>query len=107
MASRTSTETIALTPIAYPASAPTLASAPSQSSVPLSGPGSSRASEEQRSLAAQDVREELEVSRKQTLAVITSVTCVTGISSLLSGLVAVGLPTIARDLGLGANLLLW
>ena len=46
-------------------------------------------------------------SRGTTAVVITSVTCITGISSLLAGLVVVGLPTIAKDLALDANLLLW
>jgi hypothetical protein len=47
------------------------------------------------------------VSKGTTAVVITSVTCITGISSLLTGLVVVGLPTIAKDLALDANLLLW
>jgi len=47
------------------------------------------------------------VSKGTTAVVIMSVTCITGISSLLAGLVVVGLPTIAKDLALDANLLLW
>jgi hypothetical protein len=48
-----------------------------------------------------------EVSTSSTIIVISSVTVITGISSLLAGLVTVGLPTIAKDLNLAPNLLLW
>jgi len=112
MTSRTSTEAIPLTPIVYPASAVTSA-APSQISVALpGGPAFNRVSDDHQSLApavvrAGEAQEDLEVSKSRTFLVITSVTCITGISSLLAGLVAVGLPTIAKDLELGANLLLW
>ena len=42
-----------------------------------------------------------------TAIVLVTVVCVTMISSLLAGLVTVGLPTMAHDLGLGADVLLW
>ena len=48
-----------------------------------------------------------EIGKGKTLVVIASVTFITGISSLLSGVVTVALPTIARDLGLSDNLILW
>jgi hypothetical protein len=51
--------------------------------------------------------DEDEVSKSQTVIVISSVTVITGISSLLAGLVTVGLPTIARDLKIPTALLLW
>lgn len=48
-----------------------------------------------------------EVSTSRTIIVISSVTVITAISSLLAGLVTVGLPTITKDLDLAPNLLLW
>ncbi|KAF2478124.1 MFS general substrate transporter [Lindgomyces ingoldianus] len=42
-----------------------------------------------------------------TTIVLLCVVCITGISSLLAGLVTVGLPTMAHDLRLEPNLLLW
>jgi hypothetical protein len=48
-----------------------------------------------------------DVSKGTTTVVIASVTCITAIGTLLSGLVTVGLPTMAKDLGLEQSLLLW
>jgi hypothetical protein len=48
-----------------------------------------------------------ENSRGKTFIVISSTTVITGISSLLAGVVTVSLPTIAKDLELGESLLLW
>ncbi|EON65456.1 hypothetical protein W97_04694 [Coniosporium apollinis CBS 100218] len=48
-----------------------------------------------------------DLSKGTTAVVITSVTCITGISSLLAGLVTVGLPTIAKDLNIPPALELW
>ena len=48
-----------------------------------------------------------QISKKRTAAIIVSITFSTGVTSYLSGLVIVALPTIADDLKLGANLLLW
>lgn len=48
-----------------------------------------------------------ENSRGKTFIVISSTTVITGISSLLAGVVTVSLPTIAKDLQLGESLLLW
>ena len=42
-----------------------------------------------------------------TAVIFASITGVTGISSLLSGLVTVVLPIMARDLGLSDSVLLW
>ncbi|KAF2835726.1 integral membrane protein [Patellaria atrata CBS 101060] len=47
------------------------------------------------------------INKKDTASVITSVTCVTLISSMLAGLVTVALPPIAEDIELADNLLLW
>jgi hypothetical protein len=46
-------------------------------------------------------------SKATTAIVIASVTLITGISALLSGLTTVTLPTMANDLGIPDNLLLW
>jgi len=46
-------------------------------------------------------------SKGRTAAVITSVTLITGISTLLNGLTTVALPTMARDLDIKDNVLLW
>ncbi|KAF2272125.1 MFS general substrate transporter [Westerdykella ornata] len=46
-------------------------------------------------------------SKGTTAIVLTVIVCTTGISSLLAGLVTIALPTMARDLGLDASLLLW
>jgi hypothetical protein len=50
---------------------------------------------------------ETDVSKGQTVVVISSVTVITGISSLLAGLVTVGLPTIAKELDIPSGLVLW
>lgn len=44
---------------------------------------------------------------KTTAIVMLTVVCVTMISSMLSGVVAVALPSIAKDLKLGPDVLLW
>jgi len=44
---------------------------------------------------------------KTTAIVMLTVVCVTMISSMLSGVVAVALPSIAKDLELGPDVLLW
>lgn len=49
----------------------------------------------------------VEVSKRKTAIVITIITTVTGISSLLAGVVTVALPTIGRDLSLSPGVLLW
>ncbi|KAF2802029.1 uncharacterized protein BDZ99DRAFT_429276 [Mytilinidion resinicola] len=48
-----------------------------------------------------------DVSKGTTAVVIASVTCVTAVSTLLAGLVTVGLPTMAKDVNLDPSLLLW
>lgn len=45
--------------------------------------------------------------KKTTAVVLLTVVCVTMISSMLSGVVAVALPSIAKDLDLGPDVLLW
>jgi hypothetical protein len=52
-------------------------------------------------------RTETDTSKGTTAIVIASVTLVTGISSLLNGLTTVILPTMAVDLDIPDNLLLW
>ncbi|KAB8345826.1 hypothetical protein FH972_022881 [Carpinus fangiana] len=46
-------------------------------------------------------------SRKTTTVVITSVTCITTLSTLISGVVTVAIPTMAKDVNLDDSLLLW
>jgi hypothetical protein len=48
-----------------------------------------------------------DTSKGTTAIVIASVTLVTGISTLLNGLTTVILPTMAVDLDIPDNLLLW
>ena len=48
-----------------------------------------------------------DISAWRTIAIIGTVACATLLNSLLNGLLVVGLPTMARDLSLDANLLLW
>ncbi|KZL75275.1 integral membrane protein [Colletotrichum tofieldiae] len=48
-----------------------------------------------------------DLSKGKTLVVISSVTCITGVSSLLAGLVTVCIPAMARDVNLEKSLLLW
>jgi hypothetical protein len=45
--------------------------------------------------------------KKTTVVVLVTVVCVTMISSMLSGVTAVVLPTMARDLHLAPSVLLW
>lgn len=52
-------------------------------------------------------REDPTTSKVTTAIVIASVTLITGISTLLSGLTTVILPTMAVDLDIPDNLLLW
>ena len=46
-------------------------------------------------------------AKGRTAIIISSVTIITAIDTFLYGMVTVGLPVIARDLKLGADLLLW
>jgi len=48
-----------------------------------------------------------DISKWRTTAIIGTVACATLLNSLIAGLLVVGLPTMARDLNLEANLLLW
>ena len=48
-----------------------------------------------------------DLSRGRTIAIIATLTGTTIVSSFSSGLLTVGLPKMAADLGLPANLLLW
>ena len=45
--------------------------------------------------------------KKTTAVVLLTVVCVTMISSMLSGVVAVALPSIPKELDLGPDVLLW
>ncbi len=45
--------------------------------------------------------------KKTTAIVMLTVVCVTMISAILSGVVAVALPSIARELKMGPDILLW
>lgn len=55
---------------------------------------------------AEDAQHE-DISKGKTVVVISSVTCITGISSLLAGVVTVCIPAMAKDVNLEGNLLLW
>ncbi|KAF1985392.1 integral membrane protein [Aulographum hederae CBS 113979] len=90
--SRTSTESISLVPITYP------------ESVALPPSGESALSLNRTVSKGEQLDE---ISKSRTAIVVASVTFITGISSLLAGLVTVGTPTIARDIGLDSSLLLW
>ncbi|KAM5342138.1 hypothetical protein ACJ41O_015169 [Fusarium nematophilum] len=46
-------------------------------------------------------------SRSRTVAIISCITCITGISNLLAGLLTVCIPVIATDLGIAPGLELW
>lgn len=48
-----------------------------------------------------------DISRWQTSVIIGTVATATLLNSLLTGLLVVGLPTMAKDLNLDSNLLLW
>jgi hypothetical protein len=48
-----------------------------------------------------------EPTKATTAIVLVTVVCVTMISTLLAGLVTVGLPTMAAELDIPPNLLLW
>ncbi|TDZ24512.1 putative MFS-type transporter [Colletotrichum orbiculare MAFF 240422] len=48
-----------------------------------------------------------DISKGKTVVVISSVTCITAISSLLAGVVTVCIPAMARDVNLEGSLLLW
>jgi hypothetical protein len=48
-----------------------------------------------------------DISRWQSTAIIATVACATMINAMLSGLLLVGLPTMAKDLNLDGGLLLW
>ncbi|TEA17297.1 putative MFS-type transporter [Colletotrichum sidae] len=48
-----------------------------------------------------------DMSKGKTVVVISSVTCITAISSLLAGVVTVCIPAMARDVNLEGSLLLW
>lgn len=73
------------------------------------------ASSSQDALVRDDVEDDLSLRRvattvettAQTALVITAITLVTATASLLNGLVTVSLPTLAIDLGLGPDVLLW
>ena len=47
------------------------------------------------------------LSRWRTITIISTVTGITVLNSMQSGIVTVGLPTIGRDLGLNQSLILW
>jgi hypothetical protein len=52
--------------------------------------------------------EQLELLNKRTTAVVlVTIVCVTMISSMLSGVTTIVLPTMARDLQLAPSVLLW
>ncbi|PNS14287.1 hypothetical protein CAC42_6800 [Sphaceloma murrayae] len=46
-------------------------------------------------------------SKTRSAAIIVSIAMVTGAGSMLNGIVTVVLPTMAKDLGLGPELIIW
>jgi hypothetical protein len=58
-------------------------------------------------LNAADVEQLQAPGKKTTAIVLVTVVCVTMIGSMLSGVTAVVLPTMARDLQLAPSVLLW
>ncbi|KAF2007682.1 MFS general substrate transporter [Amniculicola lignicola CBS 123094] len=56
---------------------------------------------------AVSAEQNLNPDKATTAIVLSCVVCITGISSLLAGLVTVGLPAMAHDFDLGPDLLLW
>jgi hypothetical protein len=54
-----------------------------------------------------DIEQVQAPGKKTTAIVLVTVVCVTMISSMLSGVTAVILPTMARDLQLAPSVLLW
>ena len=62
---------------------------------------------EEVSIAETDVQVEHVVSKSGTMIIILSTTLVTGIGSMLNGLVTVSLPSLAVDLELQKSLQLW
>lgn len=50
---------------------------------------------------------DLVTGKSRTAAVIASVTCITGLGTLLSGILTVGIPVMAKDLHMSASLELW
>ncbi|KAF2101784.1 integral membrane protein [Rhizodiscina lignyota] len=97
-------------PVAYHPALTTSVDSAVPASVPLDRLESESRSREAGQRAPLTRDEDIEhpnLGKGKTLVVIVSVTCITAISSLLSGLVTVALPTIARDLGLSESLLLW
>lgn len=50
---------------------------------------------------------DLVTTKSRTAAVIASVTCITGLGTLLSGILTVGIPVMARDLHMSTSLELW
>lgn len=65
------------------------------------------APEDGRNVSESLVRDEQEVSWAKSLLVIGTVSSMTLMGSLLTGILTVGLPTIARDVNLEESLLLW
>lgn len=59
------------------------------------------------SCLSEEAQHDDSMSKGKTVVVISSVTCITGISSLLAGVVTVCIPAMARDVNLESNLLLW
>ncbi|KAL0934518.1 MFS transporter [Colletotrichum truncatum] len=83
-----------------------LVTAPATPLPQLSASPSNTPSSNQNSFSAEDVQHD-DISKGKTLVVITSVTCITGISSLLAGIVTVCIPAMAKDVNLESSLLLW
>ncbi|KAJ5606217.1 hypothetical protein N7510_008998 [Penicillium lagena] len=58
-------------------------------------------------IAIEEAETDLASSRGRMLAIITCITCITGIGNLLAGLLTVGIPVIAKDLHIPPAQQLW
>ena len=58
-------------------------------------------------LSVEEVDPNLSVSRSRAIAIISCITCISGISNLLAGLLTVCIPVIAEDLHIPPALQLW
>ncbi|WQF81085.1 Putative major facilitator superfamily, MFS transporter superfamily [Colletotrichum destructivum] len=84
-----------------------LANAPATPLPELSSSSSACSPQPQQTIFSSETEQHEDLSRGKTVVVISSVTCITGVSSLLAGIVTVCIPAMARDVNLENNLLLW
>lgn len=66
-----------------------------------------KSSDDQQRLEDFDEPRSVDISRASAVILITTLSGITFVGSMSGGLLTVGLPTIAKDLNLPNNLLLW